>query len=266
MSKVTRMDQIRRYSHAIERYAGKVSRPDREDGYVNAINRYGTQKDISEQYKYVPEPLVPDEVLAAHYEGNGLFAKIIDAPAEEAVKHGFTLDDITDEKLNTFYAEALDELDSVSIDENQWGEDVTLNAIKTFNHGNNCLHYTLIHDNHRIVIQTYKDLIRKNYVDIVQGNPNLDPCFKDMKDVFDARPQDYTDNRLNKMFILYCSMWQKCTSFYWGEMCSFFCEFGPNINTVWDQENGWAIQCEERIDKVKFVLDFIDAVEDICNG
>ena len=105
------MDQIRRYSHAIERYAGKVSLPDREDGYVNAINRYGTQKDISEQYKYVPEPLVPDEVLAAHYEGNGLFAKIIDAPAEEAVKHGFTLDDVTDEKLNAFYAEALDELD-----------------------------------------------------------------------------------------------------------------------------------------------------------
>ena len=55
------------------------------------------------------------------------------------------------------FFELLDELDSVSIEENQWGEDVTLDHIKSFNSGNNCLHYILIHNNHRIVIQTYKN-------------------------------------------------------------------------------------------------------------
>ncbi|MGN9096381.1 anti-CBASS protein Acb1 family protein [Flintibacter porci] len=46
-----------------------------------------------------------------YYEGNGLFAKIIDTPAEEAIKHGFKLKDISDQKVEDFYTEALDELD-----------------------------------------------------------------------------------------------------------------------------------------------------------
>lgn len=55
------------------------------------------------------------------YESNGLFAKIIDAPAEEAIKHGFALDDVKDQELIDFYEEALEELD--------W-EETAINAIR----------------------------------------------------------------------------------------------------------------------------------------
>lgn len=61
------------------------------DGYVNMLNRLGTSLDNSRAYEYEPEPWTPDVSLANHYETNGLFAKIIDTPAEEAVKHGFNL-------------------------------------------------------------------------------------------------------------------------------------------------------------------------------
>lgn len=114
-------ERIKRYAHLIEQQTGKVVRPARYDGYVNLINRYGTDKDISEHYQYQSEPAVPDETLAEFYEGNGLFAKIIDAPAEEAVKHGFTLEDVKDQEIIDFYQEALEELD--------WDE-TAINAIR----------------------------------------------------------------------------------------------------------------------------------------
>nr|DAI19925.1 MAG TPA: Portal [Caudoviricetes sp.] len=85
------------------------------------MTRYGTQKDASEQYKFVPEDAVPDELLTMYYEGNGLFAKIIDTPAEEAIKHGFELKDVSDQAVEDFYTEALDELD--------W-EETAMTAIK----------------------------------------------------------------------------------------------------------------------------------------
>ena len=110
MDRMTQEDRIKHYAHLIQRQTGKAVRPYRADGYVNMVNRYGTSKDSSEQYNFVPEASVPDEVLEMHYEGNGLFAKIIDMPAEEAVKHGFTLEDVEDGKLADFYSEALDEL------------------------------------------------------------------------------------------------------------------------------------------------------------
>jgi phage-related protein (TIGR01555 family) len=61
------------------------------DGYSNILNRYGTKQDNSTAYRFQSDGLVPDIVLTEHYSGNGLFAKIIDSPAEEAVKHGFEL-------------------------------------------------------------------------------------------------------------------------------------------------------------------------------
>lgn len=63
--------------------------PFRRDGYVNMLNRYGTAQDNSTAYGYAADPAIPDQVLTAQYETNGLFATIIDAPAEEAIKHGF---------------------------------------------------------------------------------------------------------------------------------------------------------------------------------
>ena len=81
--KITQLDRIARYADLIQKQAGKAVRPYRADGYVNMMTRYGTQKDASEQYKCVPEDGVPVELLTMYYEGNGLFAKIIDTPAED---------------------------------------------------------------------------------------------------------------------------------------------------------------------------------------
>lgn len=102
---------VKRYAHLIEMQTGKAVRPYRADGYVNMMNKYGTSKDTTEGYRFRAEPVVPDELLTMYYEGDGLFAKIIDTPAEEAIKHGFTLESTKDQKIEDFYTEALDELD-----------------------------------------------------------------------------------------------------------------------------------------------------------
>lgn len=92
------------------RKEGKAVRPHREDGYVNLLNKYGTQQDSSEAYSFEREPIIPDMQLTGLYEGNGLFAKIIDAPAEEALKHGFDLG-LNSEELDAFVEDALDALE-----------------------------------------------------------------------------------------------------------------------------------------------------------
>jgi len=55
---------------------------------------------------------VEDMELAIEYETNGLFARIIDAPAEEAVKHGFELGGL-DEDVSGYIFSKLDEIDGV---------------------------------------------------------------------------------------------------------------------------------------------------------
>ena len=82
----------------------------RTDGYVNARNNYGTARDPNEHYYFRAESAVPDDALSAFYEGNGLFAKIIDAPAEEAVKNGFTVEGISHKATENLYRTALDSL------------------------------------------------------------------------------------------------------------------------------------------------------------
>lgn len=109
--KKAQIERIARYDHFIQARAGRAVRPYRMDGYVNFLNKYGTSRDSSETYQFVGEPEIPDSFLTEYYESNGLFAKIIDAPAEEAVKNGFELLDITDDKIINFYKEGLDELD-----------------------------------------------------------------------------------------------------------------------------------------------------------
>lgn len=90
--------------------AENTVRPYRADGWVNLLNKYGTSRDSSEQYQFTPDGTFPDDVLESIYEGNGLFARIIDTPAEEAVIHGFSLHGLS-EKESYFAMEALDELD-----------------------------------------------------------------------------------------------------------------------------------------------------------
>lgn len=98
-----------RVREILRRKNGAV-RPHREDGYVNLLNKYGTKQDNSEAYKFEREPVIPDMQLTGLYEGNGLFSKIIDTPAEEALKHGFDLNLKSDE-LNAFVEDALDDLE-----------------------------------------------------------------------------------------------------------------------------------------------------------
>ena len=161
----------------------------------------------------------------------------------------------------------LNSIDSIQIEENQNGNDVTLDDIKSYNSGNNCLHYILVYNNHRIVIQTYKNMNRKGNLDIIQGKPELEDLFTDGIDIINARPQDFTDIRLNKLFVLYCGIWSKwITSFSWGEMASFCIEFGPNI-TLWWIDNSWRITSEDvTLEELNRVYSFINAVKDICNG
>lgn len=81
----------------------------RADGYSNMLNKVGTKQDNSTAYQYSAEPFVTDMELSRLYEGNGLFSKIINRPAEEAVKHGFDID-FGDEDISEYIEEELDEL------------------------------------------------------------------------------------------------------------------------------------------------------------
>ena len=94
----------------LQRGEGKAVRPQREDGYVNLLNKYGSQQDSSEAYRYEREPLIPVMQLNRLYEVNGLFENMIDAPAEEALKHGFSLG-LKNEALDAFVEDALDALE-----------------------------------------------------------------------------------------------------------------------------------------------------------
>lgn len=94
---------------AVRPFQGKAFRGD--GGYQNMLTKYGTSRDSSEYYQFVSDAPVTDMELSAFYEQNGIFARVIDAPAEEAVKHGFELVDLEDDQTQGFLDECLDELD-----------------------------------------------------------------------------------------------------------------------------------------------------------
>ena len=81
----------------------------RMDGYTNLLNKYGTSQDNSMAYTYEGEPISDDLELIRLYEGNGLFTKIIDRPAEEAVKHGLDID-YGDADISDYVENRLDDL------------------------------------------------------------------------------------------------------------------------------------------------------------
>lgn len=86
-----------------------AAREVRRDGYQNMLNKYGTKNDVSENYRFVSDEPVADVELTLNYEGNGLFARIIDIPADEAVSSGFTYG-ISDTDIENFINNSLDEL------------------------------------------------------------------------------------------------------------------------------------------------------------
>ncbi len=79
----------------------------RWDGYVNMLNKYGTVKDSSSAYSFIGDWQIDDNILTEQYLSNGLFARIIDAPAEEAIKHGFSLS-IEDKSICDYIQDELD--------------------------------------------------------------------------------------------------------------------------------------------------------------
>lgn len=87
-----------------------MSKTVRHDGYVNMMNKYGTAKDSSTAYQYQHDYYTSDTLLTDQYSSNGLFARIIDAPADEAVKHGFTLT-IENEEITRYIIDQLEMLD-----------------------------------------------------------------------------------------------------------------------------------------------------------
>lgn len=82
----------------------------RQDGYTNMLNKYGSTQDNSTAYEYDLESITDDMELTSLYEGNGLFAKIIDRPAEEAVKHGFDIK-YGDQDIAEYVEERMDRLE-----------------------------------------------------------------------------------------------------------------------------------------------------------
>ena len=82
----------------------------RNDGYTNLLNKYGTPQDNSMAYFYTQELISDDLELIRLYEGNGLFTKIINRPAEEAVKHGLDID-YGDESISKYVEDRMDFLE-----------------------------------------------------------------------------------------------------------------------------------------------------------
>lgn len=82
----------------------------RSDGYKNLLNKYGTKNDASEHYAFESDGVASDTDLEINYEENGLFAKIIDIPADDAVRGGCNYN-ISDVDITTFIDKSLDELD-----------------------------------------------------------------------------------------------------------------------------------------------------------
>ena len=77
---------------------------------MNMLNKYGTSQDNSTAYRYHYKGGVDDMILTSQYEEDGLFAKIIDMPAEEAVKHGFDLG-LNNNEIESYVMDVLDYLD-----------------------------------------------------------------------------------------------------------------------------------------------------------
>lgn len=76
------------------------------DGYMNMLTKMGIWKDSHEHYVYKPDMPTPDMELAQIYGSNGLFATIINNPAELALKNGFDLG-ISDPEIEDYVTKEL---------------------------------------------------------------------------------------------------------------------------------------------------------------
>lgn len=88
---------------------GRIKPQLRHDGYYNVLTKYGTSRDSTEHYEWTSGSAVNDSQLADLYTGNGLFASILDAPADDATKNGIDLG-IKDKDVQKLLDDHLQEL------------------------------------------------------------------------------------------------------------------------------------------------------------
>lgn len=92
MSTITKADRIcelEAYHKSVEAY--------RTDGYLNMLNKVGTKQDNTTAWQYEADEFASDQKITDLYIGNGLFSKIIDRPAEDAIAKGLDLSDFGDD-------------------------------------------------------------------------------------------------------------------------------------------------------------------------
>lgn len=222
VSKVNTDSYVRKANKLVENYSGvKAVRPYRDSeirldgGYQNVMTKYGTSRDSSEYYHYESDGPVTDTELAEFYEQNGLFARIIDAPAEEAVKHGFELVDLEDDKIQGFIDECLEELD--------W-EETAIQSIKWARLFGGAIAVILINDGRGLEEPVdYKNIKSIDDIRIFDRSmiaPDLSSLYKyDKRDPFRTRgsrlgyPERYQISAKNGMFTVHE---QRCLIFQNG--------------------------------------------------
>lgn len=62
------------------------------DGMVNVLSGLGTRKDVAARSGYSADPMLDQHTLESIFVGDGLARKIVEMPAEEALRRWFTID------------------------------------------------------------------------------------------------------------------------------------------------------------------------------
>lgn len=71
----------------------------RNDSWRNVLTGTGTSKDKRKSTTYSASPNISDQTLANLYRSNGIARKIIDVPANDMTRNGFTIDGDDDDKV-----------------------------------------------------------------------------------------------------------------------------------------------------------------------
>lgn len=165
----------------------------RTDGYKNLLSRYGTENDISEHYRFESDDPVTDMELTLNYEENGLFAKIIDIPADDAVSSGFGYG-VNDTDIENFINDSLDEIGF---------EEAAATAIKWSRLYGGALMVMIIDDGHQLdepvdwdhvrgidnLLVFERPLVTPDYNSIYNCNPKTDKWSKfGMPEYYDISP------------------------------------------------------------------------------
>jgi len=165
----------------------------------------------------------------------------------------------------------LDECDSIIIDEGR-NQKINLNNYKSVNPTNSSMHYVLIHNQHRIVLQIHKNGHREGLIDVVQGKPESDSFFIDLLNEMNSDPR-FNDYYLNKLFILYNICYNMNVNFIdFFEFESFNFIINNNLVGYFDGQS-WGIYTNTfeistpntvSVDEVQDFLYLVDCFKEIC--